>query len=261
MNAVTITEVTVPSRMPFHGVFQIARLNWPFYAAAITCGAAGGLMLASVPMPQIMRLVFALGIVAAGYLVLASLAASYWVYDRSELTSLGWLPKLLGRMPARWANLHAGLDEFTPRLRDVLGGDGIVLDFHDPARMTEPSIARAKRLYDRPAPTTPVPFDALPLASRTLDAAFVLLAAHELRRPADRVTFLRELHRVLAPGGALALAEHPRDLANAVAFGPGVLHFFTRRSWIRLAREAGFGLETERHITPFVRVFAFRRMP
>ena len=41
--------------------------------------------------------------------------------------------------------------------------------------------------------------------------------------------------------------------------GFGALHFLSRDEWLRAAGEAGFKLEREFSITPFVRVFLFRR--
>jgi hypothetical protein len=94
-----------------------------------------------------------------------------------------------------------------------------------------------------------------------VDAAFLLLSAHELRQHASRVAFLRELHRILTTDGRVVMAEHLRDLPNFLAFGPGFLHFHSRRTWRRAAVEAGLEIEREFRITPFVAVFIVRRSP
>ncbi len=86
-----------------------------------------------------------------------------------------------------------------------------------------------------------------------------MFAAHELRRHEARVQLFRELARVLRPGGEVALVEHLRDWANFLAFGPGFLHFFSKRSWRRAADAAGLQVRTDWSMTPFVHVFMLRR--
>ena len=80
-----------------------------------------------------------------------------------------------------------------------------------------------------------------------------------LRRHDQRVSLFREIARVLNPGGEFVLIEHLRDWWNFSAFGPGFLHFFSRRGWRRAALESGLNLHGELAITPFVHVHVFRR--
>lgn len=51
------------------------------------------------------------------------------------------------------------------------------------------------------------------------------------------------------------LVEHVRDLANALAFGPGCLHFYSERTWQREWLAAGFRCRQHFRITRFVRGF------
>jgi len=62
----------------------------------------------------------------------------------------------------------------------------------------------------------------------------------------------------VAPGGRLVLIEHPRNLAGILAFGPGVLHFLPMAEWSRLAALTGFRMESERAMSPFVRVRVYQ---
>jgi SAM-dependent methyltransferase len=126
--------------------------------------------------------------------------------------------------------------------------------------MPEPGIARARA--GQPAGGAPgseaVDWRRLPYADGAFDTLFLLFAAHELRRPASREGFFRELRRVLAPGGLLLLVEHARDAANFAVFGPGFTHFLAAGEWRRLAALTGFDLAREHRMTPFVRVFHLR---
>jgi len=64
-----------------------------------------------------------------------------------------------------------------------------------------------------------------------------------------------EAKRVLIPSGRIVVAEHLRSGWNFVAFGPGFLHFWPRREWLRLASAAKLRLVREGRITPFVGYF------
>jgi hypothetical protein len=125
--------------------------------------------------------------------------------------------------------------------------------------MTEPAIARAR--HQKPvAPGVPARSDALPVDNGWADAVFLLMTAHEIRAPAKREQFFRELARILSVGGKVVVVEHLRDWANAAAFGPGVFHFLPRGEWLRLAAVAGLEVEREQRFTPFVRVFVYRHL-
>jgi ubiquinone/menaquinone biosynthesis C-methylase UbiE len=131
----------------------------------------------------------------------------------------------------------------------------MVVDIYDPQEMTEPSIARARRLHPPSEWVVAGKLDALPLPDRDRDTLFLLFTAHEIRQLDRRTGLFLECARVLANSGQLVLVEHMRDWRNFVAFGPGFLHFHSRNEWLRLAHDAGLTVEREDCVTPFVRCF------
>lgn len=240
------------------GVRQIVRFNWPLYAAA--GGAIGVTMgVAVLPMAANVHVLLFGAAGLAGFWLAASLAASWFVYDQSGLMQWDWIRPALGFQPSTWINLHAGFDESTPALRRLAGSRGRVFDFYDPTEMREPSIERARRLATNAVQPEPVDFRHLPAAAETADAALLLLSAHELRSDEARDALFGEIHRILAPHGRAIVVEHLRNWANFAAFGPGFLHFHSRRTWHGCFERASLAVDLEFPITPFVRIFVLRR--
>jgi SAM-dependent methyltransferase len=241
------------------GLVRMVRFNWPDYALAAAAIAVLSAAASWAPLGVAARAVAVAGASLAAWWVAASLGTGWWVYDRSPLYRWTWVTTLLPDAPRHWANITAGFDESTDVLRSLLGGDGTTIDLFDPALMTEASIHRAHA--DRPpaAGTIPGTPAHLPLGDASVDAAFVIFAAHELRTRHDREALFAELARSIRSGGSVVLVEHPRNPPNLIAFGPGAMHFFPTSEWRRLARAAGFESNRARAMTPFVSALILRR--
>jgi SAM-dependent methyltransferase len=249
----------IPMRGPWQGVRQIFAFNRRFYLGTLAAACVASCALPF--LPGLVRAIVITGVAPALYWLASSLAVSHYVYDRYPLYDLGWLAHALARSPRRWLNLHCGLDETSTLLREVFPqAEGQVADIFDGRAMTEDSIRRARELAQNAEPATQARYDALPFEDCSFDAVFALFAAHELRRPEERLRLFREVERVLAPGGDFVVMEHARDWPNFLAFGPGFLHFFSQRAWRRTAVAAGFVLRDELAKTPFVRVYVMRRV-
>jgi len=277
----------------WQGMGTILRFNWPFYLAAgvVLIAAVAGLVW---PLPIPWKLPCAGAAVGAGYFLLVSLGVSHLVYDRSDLYRFGWLDRALENAPTDHVVFcHSGFDDLSEALRFRLqpnppggednaplpvgrlpsggvakapaGGSGptvvnrspcwITLDHFDPKQMTEASIQRARRLYPPTAGTVSAPFDAWPVESSSADVVFGLLAIHEFRSENERTRWFAEARRSLKPGGRVVIAEHLRDLASFLAYGPGFLHFHSAASWRRCWEAAGLRAHDEFPVTPWVRVF------
>ncbi|PYX91413.1 MAG: methyltransferase [Acidobacteria bacterium] len=254
-----MTKVAQPgmltrARGRYDGLLEIISYNRGFYAFTIIGVVAGSLTAA--------WLRGSLGLLLAGAIVitvawmLASLAVSHYIYDRSALYDFRWMRERLPRAPRNWVNIHSGLDQTSQILRSVFpNSDGQILDIYDPTEMTEPSIARARALSSGGPKALAADFRHLPLPDSSCDAVFLIFSVHELRQRDSRVEFFQEVARVLAANGTVILVEHLRDPANFLAFGPGFLHFHSRREWLHAAHSADLKVQEEMSVTPFVHVF------
>jgi SAM-dependent methyltransferase len=259
MNPTAMNTHAALTRGPYQGVAQILVFNWRMYVGA---AAAACMALAVWPVVDMwVHAALLLFVVSAGFWMVASVAVSHYVYDCSGLYDFNWLFKELAATPKRWINIHAGLDETSELLEEVFAGaEGMTVDIFDAGAMTERSIYEARKRTDT---TTAIEarYDALPFSDGRFDAAFLIFAAHELRRHEERVRMFSEVARVLKPAGELVLMEHMRGGWNFASFGPGALHFFSRRAWLKAVREAGCEVQREFTRTPFVRVLILRRAP
>jgi SAM-dependent methyltransferase len=248
----------IPVRGRYQGVMQILHFNWRMYTATVVGVVAGA--MAWPFLPPVCNAALVMIAAPALFWMAASLAVSHYVYDCFPLYDLHWLERALGRAPRRWINIHSGWDEtsalFAAIFPDAMGE---AVDIFDLKVMTEPSIREARRTNRSAIASTPAHYDALPFESASVDTAFVIFAAHELRRAGQRERFFAEIARVLSASGDAVLMEHARDAWNFFAFGPGFLHFFPRRTWRQVARQAGLEVRSEFAMTKFIHVFIMRR--
>lgn len=244
------------SRGRWQGMHTVFRFNWPFYLIAALVFLTV-LVALFQPLPLPVKLACGAAMAGAGYFLFVSLAVSHLVYDRSDLYRWQWLDRALadgGR--GHILVCHAGFDEVSEALKRRLAPvEAVVLDHFDAARMTEPSIHKARRLFPPTPGTFAAPFNRWPRENGTSDVVFGLLAIHEFRSEEERSAWLAEAHRCLRPGGRVLIAEHLRDTANFLAFGPGFLHFHSFGNWERCWQKAGLRKVDDFRITPWIRVF------
>lgn len=252
------TAAPIHSRGPYQGVVQIVQFNWRIYLATVFCACSA---VAAWPfLPLAARVALTVAGAPALFWMFASLAVSHYVYDRFPLYDLHWLSRALTHAPRRWINIHSGWDETSGLLAAIFpDAVGEVVDIFDRRVMTETSIHEAHRRNHSAIPSISARYDALPFESGTVDAAFILFAAHELRHHDQRVRLFAEISRILTQSGECLLMEHARDGWNFLAFGPGFLHFFPHRAWRKAVGEAGLVIRTEFSMTRFVHVFVMRR--
>jgi hypothetical protein len=236
----------------------VVSFNRHFFALALLACAVGlGLIAVLESLP--LRVIVSLGVGLAVYFMVASVVASYFIYDASDLYKMkNWPARCLQRSPEDGVVLHAGFDPASPAVQARFPRMRLrVLDFFDPRQTTEVSIQRAHRL-NASTSSEQISASSWPVPTASQDVVFALSAAHELRRAKERAAFFREAKRVLKAEGRVIVIEQLRDLANFACFGLAAFHFLSRRTWLESFTQAGLAVADEFRITPFMRAFVIR---
>jgi len=245
------------SRTAFQGVTTVVRFNWHLYALALA-GIATLLLIAVFSPPWLAFVCIAISALTALSIAL-SLAATWLAYDASGLYRLNWLEPWMSTQ-GQAANIHAGFDETTHLLRTRFPGfTWRVFDFYNPAQHTEISIRRARAAYPSSADTVAISTHHLPVADASIDRILLILAAHEIRDPQERIAFFRDLHRALAPDGFIIVTEHLRDRANMAAYNLGSFHFHRPSTWLDAFSAARFDLVATLKPAPLITTFILKK--
>jgi hypothetical protein len=238
---------------------QVVSFNRHFFAIALLACAVG-IALILLLENSLLRALLLGGVGLALYFMVASVIASYFVYDASDLYKLRWWPaRCLEKPPEDGIVVHAGFDPASeaikarfPRLRLR------ILDFFGADKTTEASIQRAHRQNPSSAREERIPARAWPVDTASQDVVFALSAAHELRKADERIDFFREARRVLKSGGKVIVIEQMRDFFNFACFGVAAFHFLSRRNWLRSFAGANLTVKDEFAITPLMRAYVLQ---
>lgn len=185
-----------------------------------------------------------------------SLLVSHWIYDKSEIYSLPSLKKSNPTKQENWLTINAGFAEITTTLRTQFPEVNLrILDFYDPKKHTEASIARARSVYPPHPDTETITSHEIPTEDSSIEKIIAFFSLHEIRNHEERVATCKDLHRTLTETGELHLTEHLRDLPNLIAYNLGAFHFHTRDTWQKTFEQSNFSIKSELKTTPFVTTF------
>jgi ubiquinone/menaquinone biosynthesis C-methylase UbiE len=244
-------------RKPFQGIWNIVRFNWHYFVLASSLVVLLVFIQCYFSSLSLITNIIALLIVCS---TLISLAVSAYIYDISDLYKFSWLTQLKKGENDRVINIHAGFDETSNLLKCKFAISEIfVADFYDPTKHTEVSIKRARKAYPPFPNTQQVSTTHLPIQDNVADMIFIILSAHEIRSEDERITFFKELHRVLKPCGQVIVTEHLRDTANFFAYNIGFFHFHSKATWLKAFHLAGLTISKEIKTTPFITTFILEK--
>jgi len=246
-------------RRPFQGVLNILSFNRHFYFFGLLVLI---LLIISRLYINWSETIFWIVIIAFIYGLIMPLIISAYVYDFSGYYEFEWLDPLVKKPETakEIVNIHAGFDETSFILKQKFPRSDLkVFDFYNSKDHTEPAIVRARRVSLHYPNTQSIASNSIPLAQADADYVFLLSAVHEIRSNDEKVEFLKECYRICKPEGKVIMVEHLRDFPNFIAFTVGFTHFFSRSTWKKAFKSAGFTKCEETKFTPFMSVFTSSR--
>jgi SAM-dependent methyltransferase len=242
-------------RTKFQGVLNILSFNRHFYFIGIGILI---LLFASRLFIEWPGVIFWIIIAAFIYGLVMPLIVSAYVYDFSGYYNFNWLKNIINEKEKInfIVNINAGFDETSFIIEEKFPGtDLMVYDFYNAKRHTEPAIIRARKVSLVYPSTQTIASNSIPLSDKIVDIVFLLSAVHEIRSHDEKISFLKECHRVCKENGQVIMVEHLRDIPNFLAFSVGFTHFFSRSVWKDAFKKAGFTSFKETKFTPFMSIF------
>ncbi|OEK07926.1 methyltransferase type 11 [Flavivirga aquatica] len=245
-------------RRKFQGVLNILSFNRHFYVIGLC-------ILLLITIGYIVfdwsNLLYWIIIALFVYGLIMPLLVSAYVYDFSGYYNFNWLDtcQIDHTSTKKIININAGFDETSFIIRNVFPKSNLsIFDFYNAKKHTEPAIIRARKVSLTYPNTQNIESNFIPLKDKSVDVIFLLSAIHEIRSPKEKVSFLKECHRVCKSEGKVIMVEHLRDLPNFLAFSIGFTHFFSNHVWKKAFKDAGFSSFTETKFTSFMSIFNYQ---
>jgi ubiquinone/menaquinone biosynthesis C-methylase UbiE len=244
-------------RNRYQGTARHVYAQWPGYLLRY-----GGLILAflmiGVGLTSGWQVLVALGIVllsAVFFLMLAALWTAHRLYDADGLQSDDLLFAMSQAQPTdKLANIDLGLRQQAIMLsRHLTTGKITVIDVYNPQLATGSSLARARlqapsSKQDPRLTWSDGHISLLPMPDASVTAVFMSQVLSEFGQHGDQQMLLREIRRILKPGGRLLITEQTASWLNWLLVGTSSAKLQPAEYWRDLLLEAGFEIHRQENI-------------
>lgn len=145
--------------------------------------------------------------------------------------------------------------------RRLTTGQVAVLDVYNP--QLTPSRALVRSRAHQPHPPAGDPrfvwrdgnINLLPLPNESVTAVILNEVLSHFWQQGDQEILLREVRRILIPGGRVLVAERTRTQRNWLHLGPATLRLANSQSWRNLLQHTGFILRREQELEGLIHCF------
>ena len=193
--------------------------------------------------------------------ILASIAASYILYDNSDLYELKGLNEFLD-----WGKIenavviHASFDPLSRKLEEKYDHVKFtVCDIYGNRHEHENGIEVSKKMYPPNPKEIRISPDTLPFENESQDIILAVTALHEILDHQKRVLFFKEAKRILKKGGLIIISEQFRDVTNFIFFNIGSFHFLSQKQWKKSISPAEMKIFENKKITPFANMLILKK--
>lgn len=192
--------------------------------------------------------------------IIASLVASYILYDKSDLYELTILKGTVDFGKIENAILvHASFDPLSGRLEEKYPNLNLtVCDIYGNRHEHEKGIETSKKVFPPNPKEIKISPEKLPFEDKSQDVILALTSLHEILDHEQRVLFFKEAKRILKNDGVIIVSEQFRDATNFIFFNIGAFHFLSQKQWKKAISSAGLRIISNQKITSFANMLILK---
>jgi len=193
--------------------------------------------------------------------VIASLIASYILYDKSDLFKLESLDGYFRSNSLKNGILiHASFDPISKLLEDKYRNLSLtVCDIYGNRHEHESGIQLSKKTFPPNRKEIKIDPTKLPFEDNSQEFILAITALHEILSHEKRIRFFKEAKRILERDGFIIVAEQFKDLTNFLFFNIGAFHFISQNKWKKAIKMADLEIVENRKVTPFANLMIIKQ--